>query len=43
MPAYPRPTVAVQYAFERVEEFFLRSYPVRDLPLNVRPVSAPAM
>ncbi|BEI85560.1 hypothetical protein CcaverHIS002_0509610 [Cutaneotrichosporon cavernicola] len=37
MPAYPRPTVALQYAFERVEDFFLRSYPVRDLPLNVRP------
>ncbi|GMK54487.1 hypothetical protein CspeluHIS016_0110730 [Cutaneotrichosporon spelunceum] len=37
MPAYPRPTVALQYAFEHVEDFFLRSYPVRDLPLHVRP------
>lgn len=39
MPAYPRPHAALQYAFERIEDFCLRSYPVRDLPLRLRPVS----
>jgi hypothetical protein len=35
---YPHPTAALQQAYNRVSEMFLVSYPVRDLPLNIRPV-----
>ena len=39
MPTYPHPTAALQHIQERITEYLLRSYPVRDLPLNIRPVS----
>ncbi|WOO79485.1 putative protein [Vanrija pseudolonga] len=37
LPSYPSPHAAVLSAFEKVEEFLLRSYPVKDVPLRLRP------
>ncbi|KAI9633620.1 uncharacterized protein MKK02DRAFT_38278 [Dioszegia hungarica] len=34
---YPQPTVALQGISTRVSEYMARSYPIRDVPLNVRP------
>ena len=36
---YPQPTVMVQRFYEGISDYMLRSYPVRNLPLNIRPVS----
>lgn len=39
MPAnYPAPTQAVQAVYNRAINLLLRSYPVKDSPLNIRPV-----
>lgn len=35
---YPRPTAMVQHLFERSTEYMMRSYPLRDFPINIRPV-----
>lgn len=37
---YPLPTVTIQRVFARAQEYVGRSYPVRDMPINIRPVSA---
>ncbi|ORX41171.1 hypothetical protein BD324DRAFT_678553 [Kockovaella imperatae] len=34
---YPHPTAVVQHVYEQVTEYLMRSYPIRDLPLNLRP------
>jgi len=36
---YPQPTVMVQHVYEGVSEYMMRSYPIREMPLNIRPVS----
>lgn len=41
MGNYPQPTAMVQHLYEGFSEYMLRSDPIRDLPLNVRPVSRP--
>jgi hypothetical protein len=38
LPSYPHPHAALQQAYHRLSKVFLHSYPVRDLPLNIRPV-----
>jgi hypothetical protein len=38
LPSYPHPHAALQQAYHRLSNVFLHSYPVRDLPLNIRPV-----
>ncbi|GFZ48239.1 hypothetical protein JCM24511_05987 [Saitozyma sp. JCM 24511] len=37
LPSYPHPHAALQQAYHRLSNVFLHSYPVRDLPLNIRP------
>jgi len=36
---YPRPTAMIQQMFERAEDVVLQSYPIKDVPLRLRPVS----
>lgn len=36
---YPAPTVAIQALYDRASGLLMRSYPVKDSPLNIRPVS----
>jgi hypothetical protein len=35
---YPAPTEAIQAVYNRAINLLLRSYPVKDSPLNIRPV-----
>ncbi|ORY35842.1 hypothetical protein BCR39DRAFT_512481 [Naematelia encephala] len=35
--SYPQPTAMLEHLFQTVEEYMMRSYPIRDYPLNIRP------
>ncbi|TXT06100.1 hypothetical protein VHUM_03573 [Vanrija humicola] len=37
LPSYPSPHAAVLSAFDKVEEYLLRSYPIKGVPLRLRP------
>jgi hypothetical protein len=37
--SYPQPTAVVQQIYEAITERLLRSYPIKDYPLCIRPVS----
>jgi len=37
--SYPQPTRVVQHLYDKATEKLLRSYPVKELPVHVRPVS----
>jgi len=37
--SYPQPTRVVQHLYDKMTEKLLRSYPVKELPVHIRPVS----
>lgn len=39
--AYPVPTQMLQQLWDRFTAWVMRSYPIRDSPLNIRPVRLP--
>jgi hypothetical protein len=40
--SYPQPTRVVQHLYDKAAEWLERSYPIRDYPLNIRPVRRPS-